>query len=68
MAKGELTKFNEYRWMAVLQYVDQNGEINNNMLCSGTLITKKYVLTAAHCINSKRGRLLVLQYFLINIF
>lgn len=73
MANGEDTQFNKYRWMAVLQYLDKNNAIDNKMICSGTLITKRYVLTAAHCINVETHRLYLfcnafLYNFFINVF
>lgn len=44
ISKGFVAKPFEYPWMALLQ--DQNGRF----VCGGTLISERYVLTAAHCV------------------
>lgn len=40
---GEETKSHEFPWMAGLK-------LNGEFYCGGSLITKKHVLTAAHCV------------------
>ncbi|XP_069939742.1 trypsin [Cherax quadricarinatus] len=40
---GNYAEFNEYPWMVTLMY-------KNHFYCGGTLISDRYVLTAAHCI------------------
>ncbi|XP_030751742.1 trypsin-7-like [Sitophilus oryzae] len=42
---GVETLVNEYPWMVALQY-------NNRFYCGASLINSKYLLTAAHCVNS----------------
>ena len=41
---GKIAKVGEFPFLALLE--DSNGELK----CSGSLINKRYVLTAAHCI------------------
>lgn len=44
VAGGEKAGLRELPWMALLRYDDE-------FHCGGSLITNRYVLTAAHCIN-----------------
>ncbi|XP_062557542.1 serine protease grass-like isoform X2 [Armigeres subalbatus] len=51
ISNGENAGLFEFPWMALLRYREFNGEIVDG--CAGSLITERFVLTAAHCIKVK---------------
>lgn len=47
---GTPAKLGSFPWMALIGYSNDLGE--TSFKCGGSLITKKHVLTAAHCLKS----------------
>jgi len=44
---GTATRLGDYPYMALLGYLDDDGEIYYK--CGGSILNRKYILTAAHC-------------------
>ncbi|XP_076261040.1 CLIP domain-containing serine protease B9-like isoform X2 [Rhynchophorus ferrugineus] len=45
---GPIADVDEFPWIAVLQYRNSTGHLK--LSCSGTLVSSRYILTAAHCV------------------
>ncbi|XP_050070106.1 serine protease easter-like [Anopheles maculipalpis] len=50
---GERAQIDEYPWIVLIQHRRKNGDLKFH--CGGTLINERYVVTAAHCINSVKS-------------
>nr|XP_022915432.1 venom protease-like [Onthophagus taurus] len=50
---GTPAKLGQFPWMVALGYRNSKNENQPRWLCGGSLITKKHVLTAAHCVKGR---------------
>lgn len=45
----------EFPWLALLHYKNNKNEPKPKIRCSGSLISARYVLTAAHCVEDVKA-------------
>ncbi|XP_041971598.1 phenoloxidase-activating enzyme-like [Aricia agestis] len=45
---GNATAVDQYPWLVIIEYMGRDNKIK--LLCGGSLISSKYVLTAGHCV------------------
>uniref|UniRef100_A0A2C9GV94 Peptidase S1 domain-containing protein n=1 Tax=Anopheles dirus TaxID=7168 RepID=A0A2C9GV94_9DIPT len=45
---GQETEIDEFPWTALIEY--QRGDVNSTYLCAGSLISERYIVTAATCV------------------
>ena len=63
IVQGRVSTVHEFPWLVLLEYPRLEG-----VHCTGSLITSKHVLTAAHCIDQSEKLTLMLKYFKITNF
>ncbi|XP_063911854.1 serine protease easter-like [Zophobas morio] len=49
---GEKTGIDDYPWIGLIKYRTKKGDVKHG--CHGSLITNRYLLTAAHCVDPNR--------------
>lgn len=64
ITNGKPAKRNAWPWQVAIGYNDTEGKID--YLCGGTLVTKRHVVTAAHCVQDSMATVLLGEYVLHN--
>nr|QFZ95600.1 serine protease 4 [Lasioderma serricorne] len=58
---GEPAKLGQFPWMAVLGYRNQQNPDLPKWLCGGSLISKRHILTAGHCVQGHEESLYIVR-------
>jgi len=64
ITNGQPARRNAWPWQVAIGYNDTEGKVD--YLCGGTLVTKRHVVTAAHCIQDSMATVLLGEHVLGN--